>query len=127
MGIPILIIGESGSGKTTSLRNFEPGEILVFSVANKSLPFRKKLDTVKTRPMDLSASHSSKMQYKRYAIDDSQYLMAFELFDRAKETGYGKFTDIAVRFRSMIDYIFPGSAGRYDRLPAAPQRDHRQR
>ena len=39
MGIPILIIGESGSGKTTSLRNFEPGEILVFSVANKSLPF----------------------------------------------------------------------------------------
>lgn len=59
MGIPILIIGESGSGKTTSLRNFEPGEILVFSVANKSLPFRKKLDTVKNAT-DLSASHSSK-------------------------------------------------------------------
>ena len=42
MGIPILIIGESGSGKTTSLRNFEPGEILVFSVANKPLSFRQK-------------------------------------------------------------------------------------
>ena len=47
MGIPVLILGESGSGKTTGLRNFEPGEILVFSVANKPLPFRKKLNTVK--------------------------------------------------------------------------------
>ncbi|MFR9112011.1 MAG: hypothetical protein ACLVJ7_09730 [Acutalibacteraceae bacterium] len=60
MGIPILIIGESGSGKTTSLRNFEPGEILVFSVANKPLSFRKNSILSKTRPMNLSAPHSSK-------------------------------------------------------------------
>ena len=102
MGIPVLILGESGSGKTTGLRNFEPGEILVFSVANKPLPFRKKL---KNATYGSIGAALKQKQYKRYAIDDSQYLMAFELFDRAKETGYGKFTDIAVRFRSMIDYI----------------------
>ena len=87
------------------LRNFEPGEILVFSVANKPLPFRKKLNTVKNATYGSIGAALKQKQYKRYAIDDSQYLMAFELFDRAKETGYGKFTDIAVRFRSMIDYI----------------------
>ena len=42
---------------------------------------------------------------KAYVIDDSQYLMAFEMFDRAKETGYNKFTDIALDFRNLIQYI----------------------
>ena len=42
---------------------------------------------------------------KTYVIDDSQYLMAFEMFDRAKETGYNKFTDIALDFRNLIQYI----------------------
>lgn len=41
MGIPVLIIGESGSGKSTSLRNFEPGEIGIFNVASKPLRFAK--------------------------------------------------------------------------------------
>ena len=46
-----------------------------------------------------------KHDFKSYVIDDSQYLLAFELFDRAKENGYGKFTDIAIRFRNMISYV----------------------
>ena len=45
MGIPVLILGESGSGKSTSLRNFEQEEIGIFNVASKPLPFRKKLPT----------------------------------------------------------------------------------
>ena len=43
MGIPVLILGESGSGKSTSLRNFEPTEVGIFNVASKPLPFRRQL------------------------------------------------------------------------------------
>lgn len=42
---------------------------------------------------------------KKYVIDDSQYLMAFESFDHAKETGYGKFTNMALNFRNLIDFV----------------------
>jgi hypothetical protein len=44
-------------------------------------------------------------KYKTYIIDDSQYLLVNEMFDRAKETGYAKWTDIAKRFRDVIHYI----------------------
>ena len=105
MGIPVLILGESGSGKSTSLRNFDPGDLLVFNVANKPLPFRKKLRTVANATYASIGTELQKKEYKAYVIDDSQYLLAFEMFDRAKENGYGKFTDIALRFRNMLDFI----------------------
>ena len=31
--------------------------------------------------------------------------MAFESFDHAKETGYGKFTNMALNFRNLINYV----------------------
>ena len=40
MGVPVLILGESGSGKSTSLRNFKANEIGVLNVASKPLPFK---------------------------------------------------------------------------------------
>ena len=43
MGVAVLILGESGSGKSTSLRNFEEGEIGILNVMGKQLPFRKKM------------------------------------------------------------------------------------
>lgn len=98
-------MGESGSGKSTSLRNFEPGEVLVFNVANKPLPFRKKLDAVPNATYASIGKEMQKKEYKSYVVDDSQYLLAFEMFDRAKDTGYGKFTDIALRFRNMLDFV----------------------
>lgn len=107
MGIPVLILGESGSGKSTSLRNFNEDEIGIFNVAGKPLPFRKKLPKVDNARYGkiYSGLSDEKRKLKRYVIDDSQYLMAFQMFDRAKETGYGKFTDVALDFRNLIDYI----------------------
>ena len=46
-----------------------------------------------------------KGNFKTYVIDDIQYLMAFEMFDRAKELGYNKFTDVALNFRSLVDFV----------------------
>lgn len=105
MGIPVLILGESGSGKSTSLRNFDPGEIGVFNVASKPLPFRKRLPTVNGATYHTILKGLSAPKLHTYAIDDSQYLLAFEFFDRAKETGFQKFTDIALNFRNLIQFI----------------------
>lgn len=105
MGIPVLILGESGSGKSTSLRNFEPGEVLVFNVANKPLPFRKKLDVVNNSGYIKIFEEFKNPRYKKYVIDDSQYLLVFEMFAKAKETGYQKFTDMALHFYNLLKKV----------------------
>ena len=105
MGIPVLILGESGSGKSTSLRNFDREEVGIFNVAGKPLPFRKKLNKVDNAGYGTIMKILKKPGLKKYVIDDSQYLMAFESFDHAKETGYGKFTNMALNFRNLIDFV----------------------
>lgn len=115
MGIPVLILGASGSGKSTSLENFSENEVLVFNVAGKPFPFQKKLQKINNAAYrDISEALrlyqnkeevSNIQKYKKYVIDDSQYLLAFDLFDKVKETGYSKFTDIAIRFYKIIRYI----------------------
>ena len=105
MGIPVLILGPSGSGKSASLRNFEPEEVGIFNVANKPLPFRKKLPTANNATYEMIAGSLKKKNKKTYVIDDSQYLMANEFFDRAKETGYQKFTDIGLHFRNLLQTV----------------------
>ena len=109
MGIPVLILGESGSGKSTSMRNFDQSELTVFNVANKLLPFRKKLNVINNAGYGAIGKELQKQEKKIYVIDDSQYLLAFELFNRVKEKGYDKFTDIAVRFEKMLNYIIKGT------------------
>lgn len=105
MGIPVLILGASGSGKSTSLRNFNENEIGIFNVAGKPLPFKKKLPKVDNATYNKIYKSLEGPRLKTYAIDDSQYLMAFESFDHAKETGYGKFTNMALNFRNLIDFV----------------------
>lgn len=105
MGIPVLVLGESGSGKSTALRNFDPAEIGIFNVASKPLPFRKKMKVVNGAGYGTILKSLSNPKLKAYAIDDSQYLLAFEFFDRAQETGYGKFTELALNFRNLIQFV----------------------
>lgn len=105
MGMPVLILGASGSGKSTSLRNFEPTEVGVFNVASKPLPFRKKLATVNHADYSIIQKTLLANKLRCYVIDDSQYLMAFGLFARAKEVGYQKFTDCALNFYNMLSLI----------------------
>ena len=105
MGIPVLILGESGSGKSTSMRNFEPDEVGIFNVASKPLPFRKKMKKVDGASYGLILTALKAPKLKTYVIDDSQYLLCFEMFAKAKETGYNKFTDMALNFYNLIQFI----------------------
>lgn len=105
MGIPVLILGESGSGKSTSMRGFEPDEVGIFNIASKPLPFRKKLPTANGVSYQQIIGALSKPKLKRYVIDDSQYLLCFELFRTANEKGYQKFTDMALNFYNLIQFI----------------------
>lgn len=109
MGVPVLILGASGSGKSASLRNFSPDEIGIFNVASKPLPFRKKLPVVNRASYQLIMQGLKKNNLRCYVIDDSQYLMAFDMFSRAKEMGYQKFTDCALNFYNLLTAIRDGT------------------
>ena len=110
MGILVMVMGESGSGKSCSLRNFSPEEVGVFNVASKPLPFRKQIPTVNGATYDTIIKSLQKNTRKAYVIDDSQYLLAFDFFARAKETGYGKFTDLALSFKQLLDFVITGTS-----------------
>lgn len=105
MGIPVMIMGESGSGKSTSLRNFDPEKVGVFNVAGKPLPFRKQFRVINNATYQSIYKVLASPKLKTYIIDDAQYLMAFEELDRAKETGYTKFTEMALNFSGLVRYI----------------------
>lgn len=126
MGVPVLIIGKSGSGKTYSLKNCDPEHFGVISVEKGRLPFKSNLKVIKIpkglrNPDGTEVASYSQINRARYSwimgaiqksdkirsivIDDSQYLMVNELFDRSGERGYDKFTDIAKNFRDLIHFI----------------------
>ncbi len=110
MGMPVLILGESGSGKTASLRNFEPRDVSIFNVAGKPMPFRKALPIKPTSDYGTIMTGIQQSQKKTFVIDDSQYLMCFESFARAKDAGYGKYTDFALHFYNLVQFVINGTA-----------------
>lgn len=105
MGIPVLILGESGSGKSTSMRNFQPGEIGVINVAKKPLPFRTQLKPLNTDRYESIDNALRNGKCKSFVIDDCQYLMANEFMRNAKVTGYQKFTDIGLNFWTLVQTV----------------------
>ena len=105
MGIPVLILGSSGSGKSASMRNFTPDEVSVINVASKPLPFRTKLPVFNSADYNKIMGAMQKSEKKTLVVDDSQYLSVFANFARAKETGYGKFVDMALNEYNLIQFV----------------------
>lgn len=100
-----MILGESGTGKSASLRNFQPDEIGVINVCGKPLPFRNQMKDLKTDDY-LKIEKALKSSEKKAAvIDDCQYLMGNEFMRQAKVTGYQKFTDIAQNFWTLVQVV----------------------
>lgn len=105
MAIPVMIIGESGSGKSTSLRNFMPGECAIINVSGKPLPFRTDEKPVNTDSYATIVKALSDESYPSFAIDDASYLMTNEFMRNAKVTGFQKFTDMALNFFNLVQHV----------------------
>lgn len=118
--IPVLIMGKSGSGKTYSIKGFNPDEVGVVSVEKGRLPFKSQIKVARIPTSfegvkDYAGLHRARYawllrvietsKYKSIVIDDTQYLLANELFDRSSEKGYDKFLQIAQNFRGLIHAI----------------------
>jgi hypothetical protein len=93
-----MVLGESGTGKTTSLRNLDGDNVFLIQAVAKPLPFKAKnwkpwvcdsADTI------ITAMRSPKNTKDIIVIDDFQYIMANEFMRRSMEHGFQKFTDIA--------------------------------
>lgn len=104
MGVCVLVMGDSGSGKSTSLRNFEPGTVGVLNVMGKPLPFRGSMKTAEHANYGTIQQTLKANNLKAYVVDDAGYLMALENFRRINEMGYGKFSDMALHFEQVIEW-----------------------
>lgn len=105
MGIPVGIYAKSGAGKSYSMHDFNPGEIAIYNVSGKPLPFPKKLPMVKTSDMKWIANDIRKNTMNCYVIDDAGLAMTFFLFGKLNETGYGKFTEVAKQFYDLVQTV----------------------
>lgn len=104
MSIATMILGESGTGKTTSLRQLDPASVLLIQAVPKPLPFKGKWKPItKADPSgsiyvtDNSANIVAAMRRTDRPIvilDDFQYVLANEFMRRNQEKGYDKFNDI---------------------------------
>ena len=107
MGVAVLILGESGSGKSASLRNFKQEDVGILNVASKPLPFRNvnKLQSLNKATYDSIKKAVCSGKKLSWVVDDAQYLMAFESFDKANIAGYTKFTEMAKNYEEMLRVI----------------------
>lgn len=104
MAILTMIYGQSGTGKSTSLRNFDPEKVAVINVSRKPLPFRTKLQTYNTDDYSKIMGAMQKTERKSIVIDDATYLMVGEFMRNSKVTGYQKYTDMAYNFNTLIEF-----------------------
>lgn len=99
-----MIYGQSGTGKSTSLRNFKNDEVAVVNVSGKPMPFRGDIKPYNSDDYAKIAKAISATDRKSIVIDDATYLMVNEFMRTAKQTGYQKYTDMACNFNQLIEF-----------------------
>lgn len=102
MGIPVLILGRSGSGKSRSIKNLDCG---VVKVIEKELPFKNNIKTATTSDYSTILPILLGSKKDSIVIDDAGYLLTDEFMRRATEKGYDKFTELANNFYALIQFI----------------------
>ena len=110
----VMLLGKSGTGKSTSIKTLNPDETVIVNVLGKKLPFKgsstiyspekKNLFRVEDYQgmIGLLQACDKQEHIKNIVLDDCIYIMRKEFFKRAKETGYGKFTELAQHFQQII-------------------------
>lgn len=110
-----IILGNTGSGKSSSIRNLDPKETIIISVVNKVLPFKgsNKIYNAENKNRTniqnsqeivdfLDGINKNLPHIKNVIIDDCSYIMRYEFFDRIKDKGYEKYNEIGNNFRRVI-------------------------
>ena len=109
-----MILGKSGTGKSTSIKTLNPEETIIVNVLGKKLPFKgsntlynsekKNLFRIDDyqQMIGLLQACDGQPHIKNIILDDCIYIMRKEYFKRAKETGYGKYTELAQHFQQII-------------------------
>lgn len=124
MSETICVVGESGTGKSTSLRNLDPKCTFIISTTGKPLPlkgYKKKYIPVHKEGQSVVGNYYVSSGYsqilnmlkiidktmphiKQVIIDDFQYMLSYEFVDRATETGYSKFSELAQHVMNVLRY-----------------------
>lgn len=107
------IVGATGTGKSTSIKYLDPKETYIINVAKKELPFKgsekmynrenknyDEIDEITEISRRLKVLSEKAPHIKNVIIEDSNYMMAFRMADKATEVGYTKFTIMA---RDMVE------------------------
>ena len=110
-----LILGKTGTGKSTSIKGLNPKETVIFNVLKKRLPFKGSksiyneenknlfnIDDYSVMINYMQGINKSALNVKNIIIDDATYIMRKEYFKTAKITGFNKFVDIAAHFQNII-------------------------
>ena len=107
-----MLLGKSGTGKSTSIKTLDPKETIVINVLGKRLPFKgsnslynkenKNLFRLDDYSQVIKLLEQAPQTVKNIVIDDSIYIMRKEYFSRAKEVGYSKYTELAQHFQQII-------------------------
>lgn len=111
----VIVLGSSGTGKSTSIKTLNPEETIVLNVLGKDLPFkgsrvnytREKKNLVQSANWDniismMQSINKNLPHIHNIVIDDAIYIMRTEFFDRSKETGFNKYNELADHFRRII-------------------------
>jgi hypothetical protein len=103
----VLIMGESGTGKSTSIRNCDPATTAIVNPVGKQLPFKGKFDMLNSVTDANKIVRYMKEQVakgkKLIVVDDFQYVLAVPYMNRIKETGWDKYNDFGANYFEIIE------------------------
>jgi hypothetical protein len=103
--VPILMIGASGTGKSTSLRNFTKDEVAVVNVLGKPLPFKSDIKAPMCDDYTAILKAIANTKKKTIVIDDAGYLITNEFMKHASVKGFDKYNEMANNFFNFINAI----------------------